>query len=303
MSRGHCVPHHAPSRTRRSCSPCGLWPRRTQTAHQPLPLHHQPEAPGSRAHCQLPGVRSLTQGHWHWAGPLPPPTPLSPPSWHRGGRLIRVRGTGLDTVWQPLLSVWLEAEAEVKALRDPSPRRSCGMPAADPQACVQLPGGLLQVRPSPHQHWLGCSPGCAPGHGAWLTGLPPPQCSTVCSVNSSSLLLCRSPAVPDRARLKRVFFSLDNVHVDFASASGGQDFQYQPNPRLAPLSREGLSRPYRLKPGHVLDVEVSALSTRGLGYGTEFDAAQASRASRARASTWASARRRCTCTSAMASAW
>ncbi|XP_063102645.1 plexin-B3 isoform X2 [Cavia porcellus] len=150
-------------------------------------------------------------------------------SFRGGGRLIRVRGTGLDTVWQPLLSVWLEAEAEVKALRDPSPRRSCGMPAADPQACVQLPGGLL-------------------------------QCSTVCSVNSSSLLLCRSPAVPDRARLKRVFFSLDNVHVDFASASGGQDFQYQPNPRLAPLSREGLSRPYRLKPGHVLDVEGEGLN-------------------------------------------
>lgn len=79
------------------------------------------------------------------------------------------------------------------------------------------------------------------------------QCSTVCSVNSSSLLLCRSPAVPDGASPRRVFFALDNVHVDFARASGGQDFLYQPNPRLAPLSR---ARPYRLKPGHILDVEV-----------------------------------------------
>lgn len=79
------------------------------------------------------------------------------------------------------------------------------------------------------------------------------QCSTVCSINSSSLLLCQSPALPDGAHPQRVFFALDNMHVDFASASGGQDFLYQPNPRLAPLSREG---PARLKPGNVLDVEV-----------------------------------------------
>ncbi|KAI6050509.1 PLXNB3 [Marmota monax] len=154
-------------------------------------------------------------------------------SFRGGGRLIHVRGTGLDVVWQPLLSVWLEAEAEVKALgaqpQDLNPRRSCEAPAAEPQTCIQLGGGLL-------------------------------QCSTICSVNSSGLLLCRSPAVPDGAHPKRVFFTLDNVQVDFASASGGQSFLYQPNPRLAPLSREGLARPYRLKPGHILDVEGEGLN-------------------------------------------
>ncbi|XP_017194059.2 plexin-B3 isoform X1 [Oryctolagus cuniculus] len=154
-------------------------------------------------------------------------------SFRGGGRLIRVRGTGLDVVWRPLLSVWLEGEAEVQALgappQAPDPRRSCRAPAADPQACIQLEGGLL-------------------------------QCSTICAVNSSSLLLCRSPAVPDGARPQRVFFALDNVQVDFASASGGQGFLYQPNPRLAPLSREGPARPYRLKPGHVLDVEGEGLN-------------------------------------------
>lgn len=71
--------------------------------------------------------------------------------WHRGGRLIRVRGTGLDVVLRPLLSVWLEAAAEVPAMgarsRDLTPRRSCGAPAAAPQTCTQLEGGLLQVRP------------------------------------------------------------------------------------------------------------------------------------------------------------
>lgn len=88
------------------------------------------------------------------------------------------------------------------------------------------------------------------------------QCSTLCSVNSSSLLLCHSPAVPDGALPKRVFFALDNMQVDFASASGGQGFLYQPNPRLAPLSHEGITHPYRLKPGHVLDVEVSVPPAR-----------------------------------------
>ncbi|XP_077745772.1 plexin-B3 isoform X2 [Canis aureus] len=154
-------------------------------------------------------------------------------SFRGGGRLIRVRGTGLDVVQQPLLSVWLAATAEVQAAgaepRDPTPRTSCGGPAAAPQACIQLREGLL-------------------------------QCSTVCSINSSSLLLCQSPAVPDGVHPQRVFFTLDNVHVDFASANGGQDFQYQPNPRLAPLSREEPTRPYRLKPGNVLDVEGQGLN-------------------------------------------
>ncbi|XP_031199293.1 plexin-B3 [Mastomys coucha] len=154
-------------------------------------------------------------------------------SFRGGGRMIRVRGTGLDVVWQPLLSVWLEDEPRVKALgiqaQDVNQRRSCGAPAADPQACIHLESGLV-------------------------------QCSTLCSVNSSSLLLCHSPAVPDGALPKRVFFVLDNMQVDFASASGGQGFLYLPNPRLAPLSHEGITHPYHLKPGHVLDVEGEGLN-------------------------------------------
>ncbi|KAM5289927.1 plexin-B3 isoform 3-T3 [Glossophaga mutica] len=149
-------------------------------------------------------------------------------SFRGGGRLIRVRGKDLDVVRWPLLSVWLEATAEMQAARSQPQdlRRSCGARAVAPQACVWLEGGLL-------------------------------QCSTVCSINSSSLLLCQSPAVPDGAHPQRVFFTLDNVHVDFADASGGQDFLYQPNPRLVPLSHKG---PARLKPGNVLDVEGEGLN-------------------------------------------
>lgn len=58
-------------------------------------------------------------------------------------------------MWQPLLSVWLEDEDQVKALgvqdQDVNPRRSCGAPAADPQACIQLESGVLQVSPLPLQ--------------------------------------------------------------------------------------------------------------------------------------------------------
>lgn len=170
-------------------------------------------------------------------------------------------------MWQPLLSVWLEDEDHVKALgvqrQDVHPRRSCGTPAADPQACIQLESGVLQVSPLPLQaenrvnsrKCLVRGQGGSPRPPTDLCPLPL-QCSTLCSVNSSSLLLCHSPAVPDGALPKRVFFALDNMQVDFASASGGQGFLYQPNPRLVPLSHEGPTHPYRLKPGHILDVEV-----------------------------------------------
>lgn len=176
--------------------------------------------------------------------------------------MIRVRGTGLDVVWQPLLSVWLEDETQVKALgvQDMNPRRSCGVPAADPQTCIHLEGGLLQVSsPTTSSREQGHPQGMSSEEAGRVNDLHLCllQCSTLCSVNSSSLLLCHSPAVPDGALPKRVFFSLDNMQVDFASASGGQGFLYQPNPRLVPLSHEGITHPHRLKPGHVLDVEVS----------------------------------------------
>lgn len=55
----------------------------------------------------------------------------------------------------PLLSVWLEAKAEVQAAgsHPQDLRRSCGARAVAPQACVWLEGGLLQV--SLHQQSSG----------------------------------------------------------------------------------------------------------------------------------------------------
>lgn len=58
-------------------------------------------------------------------------------------------------VQQPLLSVWMEATAEVQAVgvKPQDLRRSCRAPASAPEACVQLEGGLLQV--SPHHQAVG----------------------------------------------------------------------------------------------------------------------------------------------------
>ncbi|XP_049623424.1 plexin-B3 isoform X2 [Suncus etruscus] len=177
--------------------------------------------------------RTLFSYHFHYTG-NPQLTAAEPSaSFQGGGRLIRARGTDLDVVQRPLLSVTLEATAQARAEGPrplhPNRSQSCAASLQSPTDCIHLDGGQL-------------------------------QCSTVCSVNSSSLLLCWSPAVPEGARPLRVFFALDNLQVDFASASGGQAFLYQPNPRLAPLSRESPSQPYRLKPGNVLDVEGEGLS-------------------------------------------
>ncbi|XP_027701586.1 plexin-B3 isoform X3 [Vombatus ursinus] len=183
--------------------------------------------------------RTLAKGHFSYK---PDPQLLSAEpsvSFRGGGRVIRVMGTHLDVVQRPQLSVWLEEapagpqQLEPKQLAEHHcedggrPQAAQGTMAS--QTCTLLEAGLL-------------------------------ECSTVCSANSSGLLLCPSPAVPGVARLRRMFFALDNVLVDFINASGGKDFLYQPNPRLHPLSRDRPAHPYRLKPGNVLDVEGEGLN-------------------------------------------
>ncbi|XP_007507041.2 plexin-B3 isoform X1 [Monodelphis domestica] len=183
--------------------------------------------------------RRLATGHFSYT---PDPQLLSAePSvgFRGGGRMIRVTGTNLDVVQRPLLSVWLE-------------EAPAGPQQLDPQQVAEhrcADGGHPQAAQDT-KAWQTCS---------WLeTGLL--ECSTGCSANSSGLLLCPSPALPGLARLRRMFFTLDNIRVDFVNASGGQDFLYQPDPHLHPLSRDRPAHPYRLKPGNVLDVEGEGLN-------------------------------------------
>ena len=92
----------------------------------------------------------------------------------------------------------------------------------------------------------------------------PPQHESLCTVISSSLIQCTSPAVGPEARRARVrvHFLLDSLQFEFSSVSGGgvsgggEAFSYQPDPMLFPLNRKDRSKPYHHKPGSIISVEV-----------------------------------------------
>uniref|UniRef100_A0A8P4G9A7 Plexin b1a n=1 Tax=Dicentrarchus labrax TaxID=13489 RepID=A0A8P4G9A7_DICLA len=77
-----------------------------------------------------------------------------------------------------------------------------------------------------------------------------------CTVNSSSLITCPTPAVGSEARRARVkvHFLLDSLHFDF-SAAGNEAFSYEPNPQLYPLNQNDPNKPYHHKPGSIISVE------------------------------------------------
>lgn len=84
------------------------------------------------------------------------------------------------------------------------------------------------------------------------------QFETLCTVNSSTLISCPTPAVGPEARRARVkvHFLMDSLHFDFG-AVGNQAFSYEANPLLHHLNRNSPGRPYHHKPGSIISVEVS----------------------------------------------
>ncbi|KAI5095370.1 plexin-B3, partial [Silurus meridionalis] len=72
-------------------------------------------------------------------------------------------------------------------------------------------------------------------------------------------MTCQSPEVPKDSRVVRVWFEMDNVHLDFQSIKGTR-FTYHPDPQLYPLNREDPTLPIRFKPGGVLAVEGKGLT-------------------------------------------
>uniref|UniRef100_A0A4W4E104 Plexin-B1 n=1 Tax=Electrophorus electricus TaxID=8005 RepID=A0A4W4E104_ELEEL len=80
-----------------------------------------------------------------------------------------------------------------------------------------------------------------------------------CEVNTTSLLLCRTPAVSSQVigAVTRVKFLLDNLHIHFNTVSQSP-FTYEPNPTLHPLNYRdpsAIHQPFRYKPGSVISVE------------------------------------------------
>uniref|UniRef100_A0A8C8K1A8 Plexin-B1 n=1 Tax=Oncorhynchus tshawytscha TaxID=74940 RepID=A0A8C8K1A8_ONCTS len=85
----------------------------------------------------------------------------------------------------------------------------------------------------------------------------PPQYIERCEVNSSSLILCRSPAVGPSVWGSRVdvAFLLDNLRFPFGAVSPQGAFSYEPNPVLHPLNQQEPLKPYRYNPGSFIQLE------------------------------------------------
>ncbi|XP_010116161.1 PREDICTED: plexin-B1 isoform X2 [Chlamydotis macqueenii] len=143
-----------------------------------------------------------------------------PKSFLSGGRVLRVHGYNLDVVQKPKIRVTVS----------PSERRRRGL-------------------------------------GRWRRIIPDTECpeDTLCSVqqfeepclvNSSYLILCKTPAINLLLRSIHIKleFILDNLSFDFNSLHP-MPFSYEVNPILKPLNAEDPAKPYRHKPGSVISVE------------------------------------------------
>ncbi|XP_063282819.1 plexin-B1 [Pelobates fuscus] len=82
------------------------------------------------------------------------------------------------------------------------------------------------------------------------------QFEDVCQINSSTLLLCKTPAINPLHCNSRIDmeFILDNLHFNF-TAINSVSFTYEPDPVLKQLNAEDTAKPYRHKPGSVISVE------------------------------------------------
>uniref|UniRef100_A0A669CLH7 Plexin-B1 n=1 Tax=Oreochromis niloticus TaxID=8128 RepID=A0A669CLH7_ORENI len=77
-----------------------------------------------------------------------------------------------------------------------------------------------------------------------------------CEVNSSSLILCRSPMVDSTIWWSQVTveFLLDNLRFDFSSLNS-EPFSYERNPTLQPLNHQDPLKAYRYNPGSFIQLE------------------------------------------------
>lgn len=76
-------------------------------------------------------------------------------------------------------------------------------------------------------------------------------------MNSSTLILCRSPLVDSSVWESKIAveFLLDNLRFDFNSLNP-QTFIYEPNPVLRPLNQQDPLKAYRYNPGSFIQLEV-----------------------------------------------
>uniref|UniRef100_A0A4W6DAR2 Plexin-B1 n=1 Tax=Lates calcarifer TaxID=8187 RepID=A0A4W6DAR2_LATCA len=172
------------------------------------------------------GAERHLQGLVYHYTPNPNITTAAPSkSFLSGGRIIRVSGQNLDVVQEPKMRVTLSPPDTLPPRR----RRSINR---------RKEAGSLN-RGHDHQGPL----------KRWRR-------ISRCTVNSSSLILCPTPAVGAEARRARVkvHFLLDSLHFDFSTV-GNEAFSYESNPKLYPLNQNDPSKPYHHKPGSIISVE------------------------------------------------
>ncbi|KAM7410855.1 hypothetical protein PAMA_021018 [Pampus argenteus] len=183
------------------------------------------------------GAERHLQGLVYHYTPNPNITTATPSkSFLSGGRIIRVSGQNLDVVQEPKMRVTLSPPDPLPPRRRRSIRR-------------RSEGSLSRGQ----KRWRRIVPeaDCPEGTLCHVK-----QYESRCTVNSSSLILCPTPAVGPEARRARVkvHFLLDSLHFDFSTV-GNEAFSYEPNPKLYSLNQNDPSKPYHHKPGSIISVE------------------------------------------------
>ncbi|XP_072510865.1 plexin-B1 isoform X5 [Notamacropus eugenii] len=169
--------------------------------------------------------RQLQQGLFQYT-PDPNITSAGPAkSFVSGGRVIWVHGQNLDVVQTPRIRVTVSTQEQHQRQRRGLGRRRRIIPETETE-CSQNTPCSTQYFEEP------------------------------CHINSSQLLVCRTPAIPGLpgGTWVQLEFILDNLLFDFATLHPTR-FSYEANPILRPLNMEDPSSPFRHKPGSVLSVE------------------------------------------------
>ncbi|TMS19252.1 Plexin-B1 [Larimichthys crocea] len=159
-----------------------------------------------------------------------------------GGRLIYVSGHNLDVVQEPRMVVTVspfESVGQNKKRKRRRRKRRSGEQGEDREKTLGRPARMVPDSVCPGD--LLCSA---------------KQFTERCEVNSSSLILCRSPMVDSSVWGSKVTveFLLDNLRFDFSSLNP-QTFSYEPNPVLRPLNQQDPLKAYRYNPGSFIQLE------------------------------------------------
>ncbi|XP_071349593.1 plexin-B1 isoform X3 [Trachinotus anak] len=146
-----------------------------------------------------------------------------------GGRLIYVLGHNLDVVQEPRMVVTVSPFESISQSKISKTRKRRSKDQGGNRGRTK--GRLVRM-------------------------IPIKQFMERCEVNSSSLILCRSPMVDSSiwGSMITVEFLLDNLRFDFSSLNP-QPFSYEPNPILHRLNQQEPLNAYRYNPGSFIQLE------------------------------------------------